>query len=98
MTVSEITPQFRPLRHRDAAFRPIAEEGGLVVLPDRAEVKVLNPSGITIFSLLDGDHTVQQIADELIATYDVQAAEALADVRTFVRELSDHGMLAEEVS
>ena len=95
MTVPEITPEFRPLRHRDSAFRPVADEGGLVVLPDRAEVKVLNPSAITIFGLLDGEHTVQQIADELATTYDVQVPQALTDVQSFVKELSEHGMLAE---
>ena len=88
-----ITPQSRPRRHRDSAFRPIADEGGLVVLPDRAEVKVLNPAAISIFSLLDGDHSVQQIAEAVTHEYDVALDTALADVRAFVGELAEHGML-----
>ncbi len=31
-----------PKKHPDSAFRAIGDEGGLVVLPGRAEVKVLN--------------------------------------------------------
>ncbi len=32
-----------PRRHPDTAFRPVGDEGGLVVIPGRSEVKVLNP-------------------------------------------------------
>lgn len=88
-----ITAQSRPRRHRDSAFRPVADEGGLVVLPDRAEVKVLNPSAITIFGLLDGEHSVQDIAEALTREYDVALEAAIADVQAFVGELAEHGML-----
>jgi len=86
----------RPRRHPDSAFRPIADEGGLVVLPGRAEVKVLNPVGIRIFGLLDGSHSVEEIAGLVAAEYDVAETEAQADVRAFVGELAAHGMLAGE--
>ena len=86
----------RPRRHPDSAFRPIADEGGLVVLPGRAEVKVLNPVGIRIFGLLDGSHSVEEIAGLVAAEYDVAETEAQADVSAFVGELAAHGMLAGE--
>jgi hypothetical protein len=86
----------RPRRHPDSAFRPIAEEGGLVVLPGRAEVKVLNPVGIRIYGLLDGAHSVGEIADVIAAEYEVGETEALNDVRAFLDELHAHGMLAGE--
>ena len=86
----------RPRRHPDSAFRPVADEGGLVVLPGRAEVKVLNPVGIRIFGLLDGAHSVEEIAGVIAAEYDVAPAEAQEDVRAFVGELEAHGMLAGE--
>jgi hypothetical protein len=86
----------RPRRHPDSAFRPIAEEGGLVVLPGRAEVKVLNPVAIRIFGLLDGTHSVEEIAGLIAAEYEVAEGEAQEDVRAFVGELEAHGMLAGE--
>jgi hypothetical protein len=67
-----------------------------VVLPGRAEVKVLNPVGIRIFGLLDGAHSVGEIADVIAAEYDVAEAEAREDVRAFVEQLDAHGMLAGE--
>lgn len=90
---TEISAQTRPKRHRDSAFRPIGDEGGLVVLPDRAEVKVLNPVAISIFSMLDGEHTVQQIAESLSNEFDVEVETALRDVQVFVGELRENEML-----
>jgi hypothetical protein len=86
----------RPRRHPDSAFRPIAEEGGLVVLPGKAEVKVLNRVGIRIYGLLDGAHSLGQIAELISAEYEVAPAQAQDDVRAFVDELDSHGMLAGE--
>ena len=54
----------KPRRHPEAAFRAMGDEGGLVVLPTRREVKVLNEVGMRVFAMLDGTHT----EDEIIAT------------------------------
>jgi hypothetical protein len=86
----------RPRRHPDSAYRPVAEEGGLVVLPGRAEVKVLNPVGIRIYGLLDGTHSVAEIAEAVADEYEVLPGDALADVRSFLDVLEEHGMLAGE--
>jgi hypothetical protein len=82
-------------RHPDCAYRAVADEGGLVVLPGRAEVKVLNPAGIKIFSLLDGQHSEAAIARAVADEFDVSEAQALEDVRAFVTELAAAGLLAE---
>jgi hypothetical protein len=81
-------------RHPDCAFREVADEGGLVVLPGRAEVKVLSPTAITIFSLLDGEHSPQEIARRIAEEYEVAEATALEDIQAFVAQLAEHGMLA----
>jgi hypothetical protein len=81
-------------RHPDSAFRQVGDEGGLVVLPGQAEVKVLNPAGITIFSLLDGEHSPEEIARRVAEEFEVSESQALADINAFVAELGEHGMLA----
>jgi hypothetical protein len=88
------TPE-RPRRHPDSAYKAIGEEGGLVVLPDRREVKVLNPVAVRIYALLDGSRTVDDIAHALADEYEVTAEQAAADVRAFVDELRRNGMLAD---
>ena len=84
-----------PKRHPDSSFRPIGDDGGLVVLPGKAEVKVLTPVAIRIFGLLDGSRTLDQIVDEVTAEFEVPRETALIDLKAFLEELSSNGMLAE---
>jgi hypothetical protein len=84
-----------PRRHPDTAFRPVGEEGGLVVLSGKSEVKVLNPVAIKVFGLLDGEHSPEQIAKAVVEEYEVTEEEALRDVNSFIGELESHGMMAE---
>jgi hypothetical protein len=84
-----------PRRHPDSAFRKVGDEGGLVVLPGRAEVKVLNPVGIVVFSLLDGTHGVDDLAARVADEFEIDEAAARADVVSFLDELRQAGMLAE---
>jgi len=73
----------------------VGDEGGLVVLPGKAEVKVLNPVGSKIFSLLDGQHTHDQIVDAVSEEFDVTREQATEDLRSFLEELETNGMLHE---
>jgi coenzyme PQQ synthesis protein D (PqqD) len=82
-----------PRRAQGSAFRAVGEEGGFVVLPARSEVKVLNPAGALIFSLLDGGHSPEQIRDAVAREFDVTPDQAMSDVVEFLRDLADHGML-----
>lgn len=86
----------RPRRATEASFRPMGEEGGLVVLPMKREIKVLNPVGILVFSLIDGTRSEAQIADIVAEQFEVSAEEATRDVSEFLEELRRNGMLAEE--
>jgi Coenzyme PQQ synthesis protein D (PqqD) len=84
-----------PRRHPDAAFRRIGDEGGLVVLPGRSEVKVLNPVGIAVFSLLDGSRDVNDLAEAVAAEFDIDLNRAREDVMAFLTELQHEGMLGD---
>jgi hypothetical protein len=84
----------RPSRNPECAYRAIGDEGGLVVLPGQGEVKVLNPVGVKVFSLLDGKNSVEDIVAAVTAEFDVPANAARQDVRAFLGELAKHGMLA----
>jgi hypothetical protein len=89
------TVDSRPRRHPDAAFRAIGEDGGLVVLPGQAVVKVLNPVGSTVFGLLDGENSVGEIAERIVKEFDVTEDQALGDIRAFLFDLAKNGMLAD---
>lgn len=93
-----MSPSSFPRRHPDTAFRPIGDEGGLVVLPGSAEVKVLNPVGIKIYSLLDGEHSVESIAAAVVEEFDVAEDQARRDIEAFLKELESNGMLVAEAT
>jgi hypothetical protein len=82
-----------PRRAQGSAFRAVGDEGGFVVLPARSEVKVLNPAGALIFSLLDGGHSPEQIRDVVAREFEVTPDQAMSDVLEFLRDLAAHGML-----
>ena len=87
---------YAPRRHPEAAFRETGDEGGIVVLPTRSEVKVLNPVGSRVFSLLDGKNTVEDIARAVTDEFEVDYETALKDVKKFLEELRTEGMLADD--
>jgi hypothetical protein len=83
-----------PRRNPDTSYRRVGEKA-LVVVPDRAEVNVLNAVGITVFSLLDGSRDVDQLAAAVEAEFDVDHERAKADVLLVLDDFRRHGMLDE---
>jgi hypothetical protein len=67
----------------------------LVVLPGRAEVKVLNPVGIAVFALLDGSRDVDTLAAAVAEEFEIDLPQAREDVKSFLEELQSDGMLAD---
>ena len=90
--------QRRPRRHPDSAYRDVSGEGGLVVLPGLAEVKVVNPAGSFIFRRLDGNHTVDEIVQAVCEEFEVSEENAARDIEEFLGELARHRMLADSES
>ena len=84
-----------PRRHPDTSFRQVGDEGGLVVLPGRAEVKVLNPVGIAVFALLDGSLDVDTLAAKVAGEFEIDLAQAREDVIAFLTLLQREGMLSD---
>jgi hypothetical protein len=83
----------RPRRHRDSAFRKIGDDGGLVVLPGRNEVKVLNPVAIAVFSLLDGSRDVDELTAAVADEFEIGFEQAKEDVVSFLADLQREGLL-----
>ena len=72
--------------------RVVGDEA-VLVLPGQGQVKVLNEVGARIWSLADGSRTVGQIAQEIRQEFEVEEAQAAADVQYFVDVLVQKGIL-----
>jgi coenzyme PQQ synthesis protein D (PqqD) len=81
-----------PRRSPNSAFR-VYDGQATIVLPDRAEVKVLNVVGSLVWERMDGARTVAEIVDAIVEEYDIAPDEARRDVLSFIEELRESGMV-----
>lgn len=68
------------------AWRTIAGEGVILDL-DSKMLRGLNPVGTRIWELIDGQRSADEIGEQIAGEFDVDPAQARADVQAFVREL-----------
>ncbi len=65
----------------------------VLVLTNQAQVKVLNEVGAYIWSLIDGQKTIREIAACVSQAYAVSAQQSEADTLEFVTELEQKGAI-----
>jgi coenzyme PQQ synthesis protein D (PqqD) len=76
----------------DAASRTYDGQA-TIVLPSRAEVKVLNEVGSRVWDAIDGRRTLGEILESIVSDYDIPRAQLEQDVVAFVGDLREHGMV-----
>jgi hypothetical protein len=81
-----------PVPHPQVGARVVDGEA-VIILADSGQVNVLNPVGTRIWELADGARSVRQIAEAIVAEFDVTPEAASQDVTEFLQELVDAGML-----
>ena len=81
-----------PRRSPNSAYR-IYDGQATIVMPDRAEVNVLNEIGSLVWDRIDGTRTVAQLIETVVAEFDVEPEQARSDVLSFLDSLSSHGMV-----
>jgi hypothetical protein len=87
------------LKSDQVVYRKIADEMLLVPirgkLADMQRIFALNPAAEYIWDRLDGTHCVQDIRDQLLAEFDVEPAQAEADLLEFLDELQQAALIVE---
>ncbi len=69
-------------------------EGEAVILSvDTKVLRGLNPSGSRIWELIDGQRSLDEIVDVIVKEFEVEPPHAAQDVRSFVQELLDKGLV-----
>jgi hypothetical protein len=86
-----------PQRLDNVIVRRIAGEVFLVPirgrLADLQELFVLNTVGEWLWERLDGSESVEALADGVCGQFEVSQEDALSDVRAFLEELDEAGLL-----
>ena len=69
-------------------------DGEAVILSMETKVlRGLNPVGSRVWELIDGQRSVEEIAHVIVEEFDAAPREAAQDVRGFVQELLDKGLV-----
>ncbi len=69
-------------------------DGEAVILSMETKVlRGLNPVGSRVWELIDGQRSVEEIVGVIVEEFDVAPREAAPDVRGFVQELLDRGLV-----
>ena len=62
--------------------------------PKTNSISILNPVGATIFTLSDGNHSIEEIIDEIYKEFEVPSREIVkGDVEDFLYFMSKDGMI-----
>ena len=82
-----------PARNPSAVFR-IYDGEATVVLPDRAEVNVLNETGTLVWQQIDGRRSLREIVRVVVEEYGVAPEQAEQDVLELIGSLREHQMVS----
>lgn len=80
------TSQIRPRRRADIVLQDVGGEA-ILIDPQTDEAHVLNGSAARLWQLCDGERTLDDLAAEFGAIYELTAADVAADVSEVIDEL-----------
>ncbi len=93
MTNNTDTPIANPV----AVLREEFDDWAILFNPDTAEAVGLNPVGVAVWKLIDGERSVEDIAASVADQFDQTPPTVADEVRKYVEELSAHGFLGHEL-
>ncbi len=76
----------------DVRYRLIREEA-VVLKQEEGETLVLNEVASRILQLLEEEKSIEEIAEQLLAEFEVEPEDLLADVTSFTTELVEAGVV-----
>ncbi len=91
-----INKNLKPKLAKDIVWREEGEEGEIVSLASYVggPIRMLNPVASKIIKLLDGKHTIEDIINEIIKSFeDVDYETAEKDVLDFLKELEQERII-----
>lgn len=88
-----IDPSRRPIHAPGAASRVYGSDA-VVISPEQAMVRMLNPTATRIWQLADGSRSLEEIALALVDEYEVDYHQAHQSVVRLLTDLSEKHLIA----
>ncbi len=65
--------------------------------PDTAEAVGVNPVGVAIWELLNGENSLENIADRISQDFSDVPGSAAQEIQTFIEDLTERGFVGSEL-
>ena len=85
-----------PIAQSVVVLREEFDEWAVLYNPDTSDAVGINPVGVAIWKLLDGRHTLTEIASEVQARFEEVPEAAVEDLAAFIHSLEERGFVAKE--
>ena len=95
--MEEIMPQHdRPIANPLVVLREEFDNWAVLFNPDTADAMGINPVGVAVWKLMDGQRTLQDIAAQIGERFSEVPQNAVEDIGAFVENLAQHGFVGRE--
>jgi SynChlorMet cassette protein ScmD len=88
----------RPIANPVVVLREEFDDWAVLFNPDTAEAVGINPVGVAIWKLLDGEHAIPDIAGQIDEGFADVPKSAPQEVQAFVDDLARRGFVGYEVT
>jgi radical SAM protein with 4Fe4S-binding SPASM domain len=85
----------KPKRKLDVQWERFDEQ--VILYDSTRNFSLLNSTGVMIWELCDGEHSIQDITDEFLSAYEAEPECVCADVKRMVGEFAMRGLLESQV-
>jgi len=86
----------KPVANPVAVLREEFDDWAVLFNPDTADAVGVGPVGVMIWKLMDGSHTVSDIAASLSESFSDVPANVAEDLAAFIEDLNSRGFIGAE--
>ena len=87
----------KPIINSVVVLREEFDDWAVLFNPDTANAVGINPVGVSVWKLMDGNRTLEKLVDEIKDRYSDVPDAAIEDLTAFVENLAENGFVGYEV-
>jgi len=88
----------KPISNPVVVLREEFDDWAVLFNPDTANAVGINPVGVALWKLMDGNRTLEDLVDEIKDRYSDVPDAALEDLTHFVENLAENGFVGYELT
>jgi SynChlorMet cassette protein ScmD len=87
-----------PIANPICVLREEFDDWAVLFNPDTADAAGINPVGVAIWKLMDGNNSLEEIAAKINELFDNVPGTATEEITLFVNNLAQHGFVGYELA